>query len=47
MTVAAPVRSVPAFDLDANFMAAALALGTRERGRTWPNPSVGAVAGAA
>ncbi|TCT11492.1 diaminohydroxyphosphoribosylaminopyrimidine deaminase/5-amino-6-(5-phosphoribosylamino)uracil reductase [Tepidamorphus gemmatus] len=30
-------------DIDAAFMAAAIRLGTRELGRTWPNPAVGAL----
>ena len=30
-------------DLDARFMAAAIRLGGRELGRTWPNPAVGAL----
>ena len=34
-----PARS----DIDAAFMAAAIRLGTRELGRTWPNPAVGAL----
>lgn len=30
-------------DIDAAFMASAIRLGTRELGRTWPNPAVGAL----
>jgi diaminohydroxyphosphoribosylaminopyrimidine deaminase / 5-amino-6-(5-phosphoribosylamino)uracil reductase len=40
--VSAP-GSLAAADLDRRFMALALALGRRGLGRTWPNPSVGAV----
>lgn len=37
------VARVAPTDLDRRFMAAALALGRRGAGRTWPNPSVGAI----
>jgi hypothetical protein len=37
------IRRVATMDNDVQFMAQALALGRRGLGRTWPNPSVGAV----
>ena len=42
---ASPVRPAfpPASDDDRRLMAAAIALGQRNAGRTWPNPSVGAL----
>jgi diaminohydroxyphosphoribosylaminopyrimidine deaminase/5-amino-6-(5-phosphoribosylamino)uracil reductase len=45
MTVAARVESasMPQEAWDRRFMTAAFALGRRNRGRTWPNPSVGAL----
>lgn len=43
MNLAAPTLPATQIDFDAHFMAVALALGARERGRTWPNPAVGAV----
>jgi diaminohydroxyphosphoribosylaminopyrimidine deaminase/5-amino-6-(5-phosphoribosylamino)uracil reductase len=37
------MRATATTDIDVRFMAQALALGRRGLGRTWPNPSVGAV----
>lgn len=43
MTVVALPRSRPALPLDARFMGLAISVSRRMMGRTWPNPSVGAV----
>lgn len=43
VSAAASLSGAGQDDQDARYMQAALALGTRELGRTWPNPAVGAL----